>query len=255
MSYYLSLIVFLFVYMNFWFIASLIKKRNDLADLAWGLGFVSLAWLSFFLSENSTLFSLIVNFLITVWGLRLFNHIFKRIKNKKEDYRYQAWREKWGKLFFIRSYFQVFILQGVFLFIIASSVLFINKNNLQFSLFFLLGLIVWLIGFIFESISDKQLSEFIKNPTNQGKILKTGLWKHSRHPNYFGETVQWWGIWLIGLSLTNGWLLIISPITITVLILFVSGIPLLEKKMAEQPEFEEYKKTTSVFFPLPPRKI
>ena len=247
MNYYLILALLLFFYMNFWFVVSLIKKRNDLADVAWGLGFVSLAWISFFISEKSTMFSLIVNLLVTIWGLRLFIHISKRMKNKKEDYRYQEWRNKWGKSFLIRSYFQVFVLQGIFLFLIVSTVLFINKNNLQFSYLFLIGIIVWLIGFIFEAVSDQQLSKFIKNLNNQGKILKTGLWKYSRHPNYFGETVQWWGIWLIGLSLTNGWLLIISPLTITILILFVSGIPLLERKMVNHPEFQEYKKTTSVF--------
>ena len=109
------------------------------------------------------------------------------------------------------------------------------------------GLIVWIFGFYFESTADKQLSNHIKNPANKGKLMTTGLWKYSRHPNYFGEVTQWWGIFLLSSSLFT----IISPLTITLLILFVSGIPLLEKKYEGRPDWEEYKKKTSIFIPLP----
>ena len=238
--------------MSLWFVVSLIKKRNDVADVAWGLGFVLMTWVSFFLSDNSGVRGLLVGILVTVWGLRLAWHIHARNKGKAEDYRYLAWRKKWGKYFYIRSYFQVYLLQGAFLFLIILPVLMINKNaGSALGLFDLVGVIVWLIGFYFEAVGDAQLARFIKNPENKGRLMQDGLWAYTRHPNYFGEVMQWWSIWLIALSVSGGWLGIIGPITITFLILKVSGIPMLEKKMEENPDFAEYKRKTSIFIPLP----
>lgn len=255
MDYYLTLILVLFVYMSLWFLVSLLRKRNDVADVAWGLGFVLLAWYSFFLSPDSSLRGLLVGILVSIWGLRLAWHIHERNKGKAEDYRYLAWREEWGKWFYLRSYLQVYILQGAFLFLIVSPVLLINRNvGAGLGLLDLLGVVVWLFGFYFEAVGDAQLARFIKNPDNKGKLMQDGLWTYTRHPNYFGEVTQWWGLWLVALSVPNGWLSIVGPITITVLILKVSGIPMLEKKMQENPEFESYKKRVSIFFPLPPRK-
>ena len=113
----------------------------------------------------------------------------------------------------------------------------------------IVGVLVWLVGFYFEAVGDAQLARFIKDPANKGKLMQSGLWAYTRHPNYFGEVTQWWGIWIIALSVSGGWLGIIGPITITFLILKVSGIPMLEKKMAENPEFTEYKKQTSMVIP------
>jgi len=238
--------------MSLWFVFSLVKKRNDVADVAWGLGFVLIAWSSFFITGNFSIRSLLVNILVSIWGLRLAWHIYSRNKGKTEDYRYLAWRKEWGSWFYLRSYFQVYILQGVLLYLIILPVLLIN-NNVGVNLNFIdgLGVSVWLIGFFFESRGDAQLRNFIKNPINKGHLMQSGLWQYTRHPNYFGEVTQWWGLWLIATNTPNGWLSIIGPVTITILILKVSGIPLLEKKMAENPEFIEYKKRTSVFIPFP----
>lgn len=256
MNYYVTLITALFAYMSLWFVVSLIKKRNDVADIAWGLGFVLMAWVSFVLPGNPVgSRGLIVGLLVTAWGIRLAWHIYLRNKGKTEDYRYLAWRKEWGKWFYIRSYFQVYILQGVFLFLISVPVFLIHKENgAALGVLDLIGLCVWVMGFFFEVVGDAQLSKFIKNPNNKGKLMQAGLWSYTRHPNYFGEVTQWWGIWLISLSVPLGWVGIIGPITITFLILKVSGIPLLEKKMAEKPEFAEYKSRTSIFIPLPPKK-
>jgi len=253
MNYYLILALELFLYMTFWFIVSLLKKRNDIADIAWGLGFVLLSW-SGSLMSGLNLRSLMVNLLVTVWGLRLAWHIYRRNQNKPEDYRYQAWRKEW-KFFYLRSYLQIYLLQGLLLYLIVSPVLFIN-HSVFFSFRYLdiLGLIIWMIGFYFESAGDKQLKQFISNPANKGKLMDQGLWRYSRHPNYFGEVAQWWGIFIIALSIPSGLITIISPVTITVLILFVSGIPLLEKKYSGRKDFEEYKKRTSIFIPLPPKR-
>ena len=254
MSYYLILGIELFLYMTFWFIISLLKKRNDVADIAWGLGFVLLSWSGSFISGGLNLRSLIINLLVTIWGLRLAWHIYRRNQNKPEDYRYQTWRKEW-KNFYLRSYLQIYLLQGLFLYLIVSPVLFINQSAFSsFRFLDILGLIVWTIGFYFESVGDMQLKQFISNPLNKGKLIDQGLWQYSRHPNYFGEVTQWWGIFVIALSIPGSLFTIIGPLTITVLLLFVSGIPLFEKKYAGRPDFENYKKRTSVFFPLPPRR-
>lgn len=238
--------------MSSWFVVSLIKKRNDVADVAWGLGFVLLSWVSYLTTQLSGVRGLLVITLVSIWGFRLAWHIYSRNKGKTEDYRYQEWRKQWGDLFYLRSYLQVYLLQGLFLFVIVLPVLIINKNaGPALGILDIVGVLVWLTGFFFESVGDAQLASFKKNPTNKGHLIQTGLWKYTRHPNYFGEVTQWWGIWLIALNTPFGWLGIIGPLTITFVILKVSGVPLLEKKMVENPEFAEYKRRTSMFFPLP----
>lgn len=256
MNYFLLLGLVLFVYMSFWFLISLIQKRNDVADVAWGLGFVLIAWTAFFVADATSVRVLLVNVLVSIWGLRLAWHIHARNKGKTEDYRYQAWRQEWGKYFFVRSYFQIYFLQGALLFIIALPVIIINVSaGESLGLFDIVGISIWLIGFFFEVVGDAQLASFIRIPQNKGKLFKGGLWRYTRHPNYFGEVTQWWGVWLLALCIPSGWLTIVGPLTITFLILKVSGVPLLEKKMENNPDFIEYKKRTSVFIPLPPRSI
>jgi steroid 5-alpha reductase family enzyme len=254
MSHYLILILLLFAYMNVWFIVSVLKKRNDVADEAWGLGFVFVAWTALFVFDVFTLRGVLVDILVSIWGLRLSWHIYKRHRGKGEDYRYLAWRTEWGRWFYLRSYLQIYLLQGFLLFLIVLPV--IHSNASVFTglyPFDLLGIAVWLIGFCFEAVGDAQLARFITNPENKGKLMQEGLWAYSRHPNYFGEVTQWWGLWIIAISAHGGIFTVIGPLTITFLILKVSGVPLLEKKMEENPQFEEYKRKTSMFFPLPPR--
>jgi len=246
----------LFGYMCLWFIASLVKKRNDVADIAWGLGFILVALLSLFLTKTVSLSSVLVTFLVIIWGIRLALHIYLRNKGKPEDKRYAAWRVEWGKWVVLRSFFQVFILQGLLLFIIAIPIVLVNISTPKLSPITIAGLIVWLIGFYFESVGDKQLKNFLSDPTNKGKVLNTGLWKYTRHPNYFGEVTMWWGIWLISLSSPLlGALSIVGPLTITFLILKVSGVPMLEKNMTTNPLFQDYIKTTSKFLPWWPKSI
>jgi len=256
MNYYGILISLLFLYMSIWFLISLQKKRNDITDVAWGLGFTLMAWTSFLISDGvAGLRGLFVCVLVSIWGLRLAWHIYNRNKNKTEDYRYLTWRKDWGKWFYLRSYFQVYLLQGMFLFLIIFPVLLINKSNEStFGILDFIGLIIWIFGFYFEVVGDAQLAKFIKNPENKGKLLTSGLWSYTRHPNYFGEVTQWWGLWFIALPVAGGWIGIIGPLTITFLILKVSGIPLLEKKMEENPDFAKYKKRVSVFLPMLPRR-
>jgi len=254
MNYFFTLASILLLYMSMWFALSLLKKRNDVADVAWGLGFVLLVWVSFFVGEAESSRGLLAGLLVSIWGIRLAWHIHARNKGRAEDYRYAEWRKAWGDWFYLRSYLQVYLLQGILLFLIVLPVLLINKS-LSTSLNYLdfIGLVVWLVGFIFESVGDAQLARFIKDPNNNGKLMQSGLWRYTRHPNYFGEVTMWWGLWIIALSVPNGIYGVIGPLTITFLILKVSGIPMLEKKAEENAEYAEYKKRTSIFFPLPPK--
>lgn len=249
-SIYAFIALALFLYMTAWFAVACIAKRNDVADIAWGLGFVCMGWIAFTFSDYS-MRSVLVNVLVTVWGVRLAWHIARRNLRKPEDSRYAAWRASWN-YFYLRSYVQIFLLQGVFLYIILLPVSFIHASaSVPLSLLDATGAAIWIIGFLFESISDHQLKQFLKDPAHKGKIMDQGLWAYSRHPNYFGEVLQWWGIFVIAASLPLGYLTIIGPLLITFLILFVSGVPMLEKKYAGRPDFEAYKKRTSMFVPLP----
>lgn len=249
MNSWLVLAIIVWWYMSLWSVVAILKKRNDVADVAWGLGFVIVVWTAWILG-GQRIEVIIINLLVTMWGGRLAWHIYRRNKGKTEDYRYANWRKEWGKYFFIRTYLQVFVLQGLFLCLISLPVIAINRAGVG-GLWWL-GIIVWLIGFYFEAVGDWQLKQFISDPGNNGKIMDQGLWRYSRHPNYFGEMTMWWGLWLAGLW-TNWWT-IIGPLTITILLRYVSGVPLLEKKFEGRRDWEEYKKKTSVLIPLPPRK-
>lgn len=251
---YLWLVGVVVVYMGCWFMLAIIKKRNDVADVAWGLGFLLIAVLTWYSGGSELDRSALATMLVAVWALRLSIHIYLRNRHKTEDKRYEAWRKEWGNSFYIRTFLQVFMLQGGLMLLVVSPVVIINTfYGSPFNWLDIVGVCVWAVGFFFESVGDAQLTAFIKDPANRGRVMKGGLWKYTRHPNYFGEVTQWWGLWIIALSTPYGWLGIIGPLTITILILKVSGIPLLEKSMQGNPEFEEYKKHTSVFFPLPPK--
>jgi steroid 5-alpha reductase family enzyme len=246
--------VLIFLYMTGVFCLAQIKKDNSIVDIAWGLGFIAVALLTFFLEEGFTLRQVVVCGLVFLWGMRLALHIALRKRGKGEDFRYAKWRKDWGRWFVLRSYFQIFMLQGLFLFIIALPILLINLSQRErLTAVDLIGIGVWCIGFFFEAVGDCQLKQFKKRIENKGKIITSGLWKYTRHPNYFGEVVMWWGIFLIGLSIEKGWIAILSPLTISFLLLRVSGVTMLEKKYQGNPEFEAYAKRTNAFFPWFPK--
>ncbi len=245
----------LFLYMNVFFFISVLKKRNDIADIAWGLGFIFISTLTLFLDKNFGQKQILLNTLIFLWGLRLAFQIYLRNKNKKEDFRYKKWRNEWMENFYLKTYFQVFILQGVFLFIVSLPIIVTNSlNNIDLNFISFIGVLIWILGYFFEAVGDWQLYIFKRNPQNKGKIITKGLWKYTRHPNYFGEVTMWWGIFLISLEFQYWYLSILSPILITYLILKVSGIPLLEKKYIGNKDFDLYKKRTSIFLPWFPKK-
>lgn len=243
------------LYMTGLFFIALARKDNSIADIGWGVGFILVALLSFFLEPGYTLRHLLVVGLVIVWGARLAAHIALRKRKRGEDFRYAKWRAQWGRWFIVRSYLQVFLLQGLILLVVSYSVMVVNRSTeTGWTAWDVFGLCLWLIGFFFEAVGDNQLTRFKRDAANKGKIMTTGLWKTTRHPNYFGESAMWWGIFLIALSVKNGWTAVVSPVVITFMLLKVSGVPMLEKKYAGNREFEEYARKTNAFFPWFPKK-
>lgn len=238
------------IYFSLFFIVGTIIKNNSIVDIGWGFGIVLTAWLLFFFSKDYTIGKIIVNTMVSLWGLRLFYHILKRNLFKAEDFRYQKWRKDWGKYVVPRAFLQVYMLQGLFMFIVGFAANYANVYGINFSWWMLIGVVVFLIGYYFEAVGDAQLKKHVNNPENKGKLIQTGLWKHTRHPNYFGEAVLWWGVFLVILIGGAPWYLVVSPIAITLLIRFVSGVPLLEKRMVKYEGWEEYAKKTSIFIPF-----
>lgn len=246
---------FVLLYMIGAFIVSVIKEDASVVDVAWGLGFIGIALLTMFANVSFVDRSYLVLALVTIWGLRLAGHIYLRNRGKKEDWRYAQWRKDWGDMFLQRSFSQIFMLQGVLMLAVAVPIIFINSaQEAGLTIYDWAGVFVWLIGFYFETLGDYQLRKFKQNPRNKGRIMTKGLWAYTRHPNYFGEVTMWWGMFLIALNLPNGIYALVGPLTITFLIIGVSGIPLLEKKYEGNKEFQEYKKRTSAFFPWIPKE-
>lgn len=227
-------IIAVWVYMSGWYLVGKKLKRWDIADVAWGLGFILIALLNF----GGGTRNIVMIYLIGIWGGRLTYHIFMRNKNKKEDPRYEQFKDS--------PYVKVFMVQGGLMLLVAMPILMTVPG---WTLLNSIGAWIWMAGFAIESIADWQLKQFIGNPKNKGKIMDRGLWAYSRHPNYLGEIIMWWAIFIVSLGGGKSILGIIGPLTISYLIIFVSGIPLLEKKYAGNKEFEAYKKRVPVIVP------
>lgn len=227
---------------------ALVKRRADIADLAWGPGFMLIAWASLILGQ-ATIYGLIVNSLVTLWAIRLASHIYVRNHNREEDFRYQALKKKWKNDRF-NLFFEVFLLQGAILYVVALPIVWIHTHpeGISYSILWM-ALPLWLSGFAMEALADRQLAIFKKNPSNKGQLLTRGLWSYSRHPNYLGELIQWWAIWLMAAFLPYGWALLISPLLLTFLIVKVSGIKPLEEKWLKNGGFNEYIKNTPSLIP------
>lgn len=238
-------------------IPALWLKKNDLADVLWGPAFPISASLALWLSGTplSARASLAL-LLVWIWALRLVVHVGARnLATTKEDVRYNNWRQQWGSTQVWRSYLQVFVLQPLILYVfLVPLLLLLATPEAPLNPLAYLGAALWLAGFLFESIGDEQLRRFKKNPANKGKLITSGLWSWSRHPNYFGEVLLWWGIWLMCADLPYGWAAVIGPIGVSYLLWSVSGVAMTEALMKRRDGFEEYARRTSIFFPLPPAK-
>ncbi len=236
-----------FGYFMVFFIVATIIKNNSIVDIGWGFGFVLVSWLLFFISGELTLIKIIVNILVSLWGLRLFYYILKRNLFEEEDFRYKNWREEWGKWVIPRAFIQVFMLQGLLQFLIGSAVYYINVYNPEISTIGYVGLGVWAFGYLFEVVGDYQLKQHIKKGTKG--LMTSGLWKITRHPNYFGEATMWWGLFIFAFLSGVPFYYIVSPLTITIVLRYIST-PLLEDKMKQYEGWAEYRAKTSMIFPF-----
>lgn len=254
--YFFYLAILILVYMCLWYVISLMLRRADVVDVAWGLGIILLSWVSFGMSSVDGSVQITLNILVTIWGLRLSLSILRKNIVKAEDRRYAKWRKEWKDSFYIRSFFQIFMLQAVIIYIVALPLLIVNYTNSGSVIILdIIGFFLWAIGFVLESFSDWQMQEFKKNPDNEGKILQRGIWQYSRHPNYFGEILIWWGIGLIVIGTGGyGWIGLLSPILITFLLIAVSGIPMAEAGYVNHQEYQAYRQRTSPLVPMPPSK-
>ena len=237
---------------------SLIYRNVTVVDSLWGMGFVLIAWITFLLSDGFGTRSLLLAVLVSAWGLRLCYYLSRRNWGKGEDPRYGTWREKSGERFWFVSLFKVFVLQALFMWVISIVIQIGQMAPAPARLTWLdgFGALVWIIGFVFETVGDWQLARFKADPSTKGKVLESGLWAYTRHPNYFGEFLIWWGLYLITLSTPGSWWTIICPIIITAVLLKMTGIPLTEKVLVERrPGYGDYIKRTSAFVPWFPAKM
>jgi steroid 5-alpha reductase family enzyme len=265
----ISVAVIFIHFLNYFWIS--VRQNNfGIIDIGWGQGFVLVAWMvmltrTFILGINPNFIGFITLLLTTIWGLRLSSHIHQRNRGKPEDKRYVAMRAKIQPPYvLLKSFVRIFLIQALFMLVI--SIVLVTNIMSTFTLPIApltyvclgLGILVWVIGFFFQAVGDQQLANFIKDPNHKGQLITTGLWRYTRHPNYFGEVMMWWGIAILGFANGDGILYpliaLISPLVVTWLLRFVSGVPLLEKHMKTKPGFATYEKTTNIFFPWFPKR-
>ncbi len=254
-AYQIATAVVLSMMLSLW-LCSLAARDVSIVDRFWGMGYVLIAWALAAVKFSSLgIFQWLLLSIVTIWGLRLSIYIHLRNRGHEEDYRYQEMRQKNGKKFWWYSLFSVFGLQGVLMLLIAMPIIFVlaqdGEEGIGTGIFSAMGTVVWLLGFIFEAGGDFQLSQFKKNPANKGKLLTTGLWSLTRHPNYFGDACQWWGFGLFAFAFApQGILTFIGPIVMTIFIRKISGVDLLEKSLkSNKPGYAEYIARTPAFVP------
>ncbi|MBK1718317.1 DUF1295 domain-containing protein [Thiocystis violacea] len=235
-------------------LVSLPIRNVGFVDSLWSLFFLAMAAVYIFLAPEPVTRAWLVLGLVAIWAIRLSFHITRRNLGQAEDHRYQAIRANNDPGFWWKSLYIVFGLQAVLAWIISLPLLAAMRATGELGWIDALALSLWLIGFYFEALGDKQLADFKAEPENQGRVMDQGLWRYTRHPNYFGEACIWWGYFLFALA-AGGWWTLLSPILMTFLLLRVSGVALLEKDIAERrPGYRDYVRRTNAFFPGPPRR-
>ncbi len=237
-------------------VVSLVLKNASIVDIIWGFGFVLVAWaVRLRVDEGLAARQNLLVLMTSLWGLRLAGYLFWRNHGKGEDYRYRAMRKHWGPRFPVISLLTVFTLQGTLMFLVSLPVqLGQTRDTPDIGWLAYVGIAVWAVGIFFEWVGDAQLARFKGDPSNQGRVMNRGLWKFTRHPNYFGDACVWWGIALVAAETTVGRWGLIGALVMTILLRRVSGVVLLEKSLSKRKEgYAEYIAATSPFFPRPPR--
>ena len=254
--YFQSLLLIIAFFTIIWLL-SVFLKNAGIVDIFWGMGYILVSSFYFFATPGESFLKTLTLILVIVWGLRLSLHIFFRNHGKPEDYRYQEFRRKYGeKRYWWFSFFQVFLLQGVLVWLISAPLLAISFYSPEKTNIFIMlsGIIIWLVGFIFEAGGDWQLAQFKADKSNKGKLLNTGLWRLTRHPNYFGDAAVWWGFSVLSIA-SGSYLPVLSAILMTWLIINVSGVAMLERTLINtKPGYAGYAKQTSAFIPWFPKK-
>ena len=232
------------------------QGRHTVVDVAWGLGFVAIAAAAFLAGDGDAGRSWLVLALTTVWGLRLGAHIYRRSRGRGEDPRYEALLAKAppaGRTPVAVRGFE--LSQGVGVWFISQPVQVAMVQPQGLGALAWAGVAVWAVGLYFETVGDRQLERFRSDPSNRGRVLDTGLWRYTRHPNYFGDACVWWGLWLVAASAWPGPLFVLSPLAMTWNLARGTGAALLEKDITDRrPDYADYVRRTSGFVPLPPRR-
>ena len=233
---------------------SLRLKDASIVDIFWGLVFVTIAWVTFLVTSSQSLRCALMTTLVTIWGIRLAGYLAWRNIGRPEDYRYRAMRERYGDRFPLISLFLVFGLQGLIMLIVSLPIQITAGLTATLNWLDAVGVSVWFIGLFFETVGDIQLARFKANRDNIGKVMDSGLWRYTRHPNYFGDFLVWWGLYAVAAAGGNAWWTIISPILMSILLMRVSGVTLLEKSLKTRTTgYQDYVRRTSAFFPMPPK--
>lgn len=257
MNLFLQASLIIWILVTLLWLWSVLIKNVSIVDIFWGFGFVVVNALYVFNLEEIKPRNFLLLTLVSIWGLRLTIYLAIRNIGKGEDYRYQQFRKDYGEdRYWWFSYFQVFLLQGVLILIVSLPLLGVHLNETSDNLVWLdyLAILVWIIGFSFEAGGDYQLYKFKKKLTNKGKVLNTGFWKFTRHPNYFGDSAVWWSYALFSIA-SNGYWQVIGSVIMTLLIIKVSGVVMLEKTLkTSKPKYKEYIENTNSFFPWFPKK-
>jgi steroid 5-alpha reductase family enzyme len=228
---------------------SLPLRDVSIVDIFWGLGFVLVAWVTYLAGAVSER-GLLLPVLTTVWGLRLSGYLAWRKLGKPEDFRYRDMRDHHPRSFPIRSLLTIFALQGILMWIIALPLQTVNSSGTPFVALTLIGVLLWVAGLLFESIGDWQLARFKSDATNDGRVMDRGLWRYTRHPNYFGDFLVWWGFYLLALASGGPWWSVVGPLIMSVLLMRVSGVTLLEQSLKNRKAgYAEYVARTNAFFP------
>ena len=245
------------VLMTCLWVVSVIVKNVSIVDLFWGLGFVLTGGFYFLQTDGFEPRTIILIVLVAVWGVRLSVYLAWRNIGKGEDFRYKQFRKNYGEnRYWWISFFQTFLLQGILMCLISGPLLGAQYYGQYKPLGILdyTGIIIWIIGFSFEAGGDYQLAHFKADPANKGKVIDKGFWRYTRHPNYFGDSAVWWGYGFLCLA-SGSYLPVLGSILMTALIIQISGVALLEKRLKEQkPQYKEYIEKTSAFLPWFPKK-
>jgi len=234
---------------------SLVRRDASVVDVAWGIGFVLVAWISFALADGAAARKWLVVALVTVWGLRLAVHLAWRKRGEGEDFRYREMRKRYGERFPLASLGLVFCFQGLGMWAVSLPVQAAQVPDSPSGLTVLdfVGVGVWSVGMLFETLGDLQLARFRSDPRNQGKVLDSGLWRFTRHPNYFGDFCVWWGIYAVALATGEAWWTLVGPLVMSFVLLRLSGVPVMERHLKRRQGYEDYVLRTSAFFPKRPR--